>query len=266
MKIQKKQCKSILSSSGIYGIDYSVNPYIGCQHNCKYCYATYMKKFTDHKEPWGEFVDIKTNAKEVLKKEIRKKKKGKILLSSVTDPYQPIEKKQQITKELLKTLKNTYYDVNILTKSDLITRDIDLFKEFKANITTGFTINYLNDSDRQNWEPNASEINNRINALKKINREGINTYVHIGPYLPEITDLEQITKEIEPYVEEIQIENLNKRNKKQIKKIIQENYPHLSEAYREILETDKRNDSKELIKKAKKLKKITNKEISVFID
>lgn len=266
MKIQQKTCKTILSNSGIYDVDYSLNPYTGCSHRCKYCYATYMKKFTDHKEPWGEFVDIKKNAPRVLKKEIRKKPNGQILLSSVTDPYQPIEEKQEITRDLLKTLKDTFFSVNILTKSDLVTRDQDLFKEFLGDITIGLTINFLNERDRETWEPEASKIRDRINALKELKENDIDTYIHIGPYLPKITDLKEIIKETDPYVNEIQIENLNTRNKQKIMNTIKRNYPKQLKKYQEIITKDSERHNRELIKETEELSKKTDTEISVFID
>jgi DNA repair photolyase len=83
MVIAEKIAKSILSSSKIY--DYVINPYVGCQHACAYCYAKFMKRFTGHTEPWGEFLDVKINAPELLKKEIVRKKQGTIWISGVCD-------------------------------------------------------------------------------------------------------------------------------------------------------------------------------------
>lgn len=128
MRVNEIECKSIISDSGIYSVDYSINPYQGCEHGCRYCYATFMKKYTDHSEPWGSFVDVKANAEEVLERDLRRKKKGSILLSSVTDPYQPVEKKYELTRRILGRLVDTDFSVNILTKSDLIIRDLDLWR------------------------------------------------------------------------------------------------------------------------------------------
>ncbi len=171
MKTKEKKCKSILSESGLYGVDYSLNPYTGCEYGCKYCYATFMKKFSNHSENWGNFVDIKENAPKVLENDLRKKEKSSILLSSVTDPYQPIEKEYKITRKTLKRLSKTEHEINILTKSDLILRDLDILSEFKPEkISVGFTINFLKEKDRKIWEPNATKIKNRIKALRKISR------------------------------------------------------------------------------------------------
>lgn len=266
MKINQKKCKSILSDTGLYGVDYSLNPYTGCKHGCKYCYATFMKKFSNHSEPWGKFVDVKTNARKVLENGLRKKEKGSILLSSVTDPYQPIEEKYEITKNLLKRLSDTEYPVNILTKSDLILRDLDILTEFEPkNITIGFTINFLKEKDRKIWEPNAAKIQDRIKALKKISEKGIESYVHIGPYFEGITDLEEIAGKIREYVSELQIESINLKNSERILKTIKNHYSQLVDKYKTI-----RNDSLpyqiRLKEKVDKLRNKNNIRIKLFLD
>jgi DNA repair photolyase len=91
MKIQEISTKSVLSKSQVY--DYAMNPYRGCSHACRYCYAAFMKRSTGHRELWGEFVDVKINAPEVLAKEITRKPMGRVWVSGVCDPYQPAEKK-----------------------------------------------------------------------------------------------------------------------------------------------------------------------------
>src|SRR5512137_96935 len=95
MIVKEIRSKTILSASKIQ--DYVINPYVGCQHGCRYCYARYIKKFTNHKEAWGDFVDIRINAPELLTVEIKKKKRGRVWVSGLCDPYQPLEKKYQVT-------------------------------------------------------------------------------------------------------------------------------------------------------------------------
>ena len=119
LKIQERKVKNILSKSGIPGADYCINPYVGCSHGCRYCYATFMKRYTGHPEAWGSFVDVKINAPEVLRRQIRKAAKGKIMISSVTDPYQPIEDKYKLTRQCLQILLPYPFSVDILTKSPL---------------------------------------------------------------------------------------------------------------------------------------------------
>ena len=106
MIIKETPAKSILSASKIY--DYVINPYVGCEHACSYCYARFIKKFTGHTEPWGQFVDVKINAPELLKKEILKKKRARVWISGLCDPYQPLEAKYELTGNCLKIL--AFYD------------------------------------------------------------------------------------------------------------------------------------------------------------
>lgn len=128
IKIKEKFCKSAISKCGFPGGGWCINPYVGCGHNCQYCYARFMKRFTNHLEEWGNFIDVKVNITEVLKKEINRPKfqKGRIYIGTVTDPYQPIEGKYQLTRKILEILKNYKNPISILTKSDLVLRDIDL--------------------------------------------------------------------------------------------------------------------------------------------
>lgn len=267
MRITEKKCKSIISDSNIYGVDYSMNPYTGCEHGCTYCYATFMKEYSNHSEDWGDFVDVKINAREVLENDLMKRKKGSILLSSVTDAYQRIEEKYRITREILKRLANTAFSINILTKSDLVKRDLDVIKKFHPDrIYVGFTINFLEDVDRKAWEPKSSRITDRLNALKSISEEGINTYIHVGPYLTGITDIWGIANEIEEHADEIQIENMNlNQGRGEIMKTIKMNYPDLIPIYEDIMRDDTLYKI-ELERNAERLSRETNLTVRLFMD
>lgn len=267
MRVKEVECKSILSDSGIYGVDYSLNPYKGCEHGCKYCYATFMKRYTDLNDSWGDFVEVKVNARRVLEEDLLKKDKGSILLSSVTDPYQPIEEEYRLTRKILTRLADTKFPVNILTKSDLITRDIDILEQFKkSRISVGFTINFLEEDDRKIWEPNSPSLDKRIEALKKISESGIDSYVHVGPSLEGITDLEKILESTEEYIEELQVENLNLKGKKTvITEKVEEFYPNLKHAYEEITKNDSSYKLR-LKKTVEELQKSTEVPISLFLD
>ena len=189
MKINDVYCKSVLSKSGIYGVDYALNPYTGCEHGCVYCYAIFMKKFTNHEEKWGEFVDVKINAPTVLSKEIKKFQKGGILISSVTDAYQPLERKYEVTRKCLNVLSKYDFPVTFLTKSDLILRDLDLIEKMDAEV--GVTFTTIDENIRKIFEPKASSIEKRINILEKIE----NNYVFFGPILPVFSDSEEKIRE-----------------------------------------------------------------------
>src|SRR3989344_6271895 len=178
LKIQEIQVKSILTNSKLPETDYVINPYVGCMHACPYCYAVFMKRFTNHKEEWGRFVDVKINAPEILEKEIVNAKRGTVLLSSVTDPYHPIEIKYKITRKVLEILLKHQFHTSILTKSDLVKRDIDLLKQFKE-CEVGFSFLSFDDKHRKDFEPVASSPQRRLDAMKKLKKNGIKIYAFI---------------------------------------------------------------------------------------
>ncbi|MBE0617498.1 MAG: radical SAM protein, partial [Proteobacteria bacterium] len=126
--LREIHAKSILSRSRIPGATYCVNPYVGCAHACRYCYASFMKRFTGHAEPWGEFVDARVNAREVLERQVRRAPPGPVLLSTVTDPYQPAEERYRLTRAFLEVLLRSGFPVDVLTKSPLVLKDLDLLE------------------------------------------------------------------------------------------------------------------------------------------
>lgn len=190
MIVREIECKSLLTRSGIASIDYALNPYVGCAHGCVYCYASFMKHFTGHQEAWGSFVDVRVNAAAVLAKQMKRAKRGKISLSTVTDPYQPLEKQYQITRACLEVLAAYDFPVSILTKSALVRRDIDLLRRF-PDVDVGFTISTLDDELRQVFEPGASPIPARLAALDELAQAGIKTWGFCGPLLPFLSDGEE---------------------------------------------------------------------------
>jgi DNA repair photolyase len=202
--------KNILTKTGIEGYDYCINPYVGCAHGCRYCYASFMKRFTRHLEPWGEFVDVKVNAPEVLRRQLRRARKGSILIGTVTDPYQPAEKHYRITRGCLEALLEYQFSVNILTRSSLVARDIDLFKRF-YDISVGLSITTDREDVRRIFEPNSPSIQSRIKALKMLHDEGATTYVFIGPMLP--LDPERLLEMLTGIIDEVLIDRLNYSNK-----------------------------------------------------
>ncbi|MDD5456204.1 MAG: radical SAM protein [Candidatus Margulisbacteria bacterium] len=203
MIIREIISKSVLSPSKIY--DYVLNPYVGCQFGCSYCYARYMKKFTGHKEPWGSFVDIKINAVELLRKEVVKKKVAQVWISGVCDPYQPLEAKYKLTRGCLKILTDNDWPIVIQTKSRLVLRDIDIIKKAKS-CNVGFSIATADDRIRQLFEPGSTPITDRINALEKLHNEGISTYAMIAPILP---GAERIMEFLEGKVDYIYVDRMN---------------------------------------------------------
>ena len=158
MIIKEIQTKEYLTKSNLPASDYVINPYVGCPHGCKYCYASFMKRFTNHTEDWGDFIDIKRTEKKINLNKISKKT---VFLSSVTDCYNPLEEKYKITRNILKQLINSDCYLSISTKSNLILRDIDLLKQIK-NVVVSISINTLDENFRKDMD-NASTIEERLN-------------------------------------------------------------------------------------------------------
>jgi DNA repair photolyase len=169
-----------------------------------------MKRFTGHMEPWGEFVDVKINAPEVLCRQLRRAKKGSVLVGTVTDPYQPIEKKYRITRRCLEALLEYQFPVNILTRSPLVVRDVDLFKKFN-DISVGLSITTDREEIRKIFEPNSPSTQSRIEALKMIHDHGIPNYIFVGPMLP--LNPGRLLGMITGIVDEALIDRLNYSNK-----------------------------------------------------
>ena len=179
--VKEVQANTILSASKVY--PWVINPYTGCQHGCSYCYARFMKRVTGHREPWGEFVDVKINAPDLLRKEITKKKRGKVWVSGVCDPYQPLEAKYKLTRQCLEILAQNNLPVIIQTRSPLVLRDIDIIKDAR-DFEVGFSVTTADDRIRKLFEPHAPPVNDRIEALDELHKAGIRTYAMIAPVLP----------------------------------------------------------------------------------
>ena len=235
MKIKEIKVKSIIVKSSLPEGDFVINPYIGCQHGCIYCYARFMKRFTGHIEPWGEFVDIKINAPDLIPKDTNKYKDKSITIGSVTDPYQPIERKYRLTRKILERLIPLQPHLGLMTKSDLVVRDIDLFKQFKDCIVA-LSLSILDDKIRKELEPLSSSPNKRINALKEVHKNKIPTALFISPIFPEITDWKKLINKTKSFVDEYWFENLNlyPSIKREIYRFLKKNKPELIEKYKDI--------------------------------
>ena len=238
MTVKTIYTKSVLSKSNLPVCEYSVNPYVGCTHGCKYCYASFMKRFTGHAEPWGTFLDVKVwpeikNPQRYAGKEL--------FLGSVTDPYLPQEEQYGRTRALLEQLQGSGAKLSIATKSDLILRDLDLIKTF-PDARVSWSVNTL-DEDFKNDMDNAVSIARRLAAMEAFYRAGIRTTCFVSPIFPGITDAEAITRRVKGQCHLIWLENLNLRGsfKTVIMAYIQSTRPHLLPLYQEIYNSGNRS-------------------------
>lgn len=223
--------KTILTRSNLPIAGYSVNPYVGCTHACKYCYACFMKRFTGHTEPWGTFLDVK------YWERIKNPKKydgQTMIVGSVTDAYNPQEAQFCRTRAFLEEMQGSKINLIITTKSDLVVRDLDLIRTFPSPLIS-WSINTLNEAFKDDMDK-AVSIERRIAAMKRCHEEGIRTTCFISPIFPEITEVFGIIEKIKDFCDYIWLENLNLRGnfKADIMNYIAEKYPDLLPLYRQI--------------------------------
>jgi len=212
MDITEVTTKSALVRSRIPSVEYVINPYTGCGHGCRYCYAVFMRKYSRQHQnaPWGSFVEVKTNLVEVLRSELsRKRKTGTAMLSSVCDPYQPAELRYRLTRGCIETLREYGWRISILTRSPLVTRDIDLLQS-SIEASVGFSIPTDDDKVRAALEPTAPPIGARIAALRQMHAAGIHTWVFIAPLLP--MNPQRLSELILPHIDHAMIDPLNYRS------------------------------------------------------
>lgn len=201
------------------------------QHGRWYCYASFMKRFTGHAEPWGTFLDVK------IWPEIKNPSKyaGKeLFIGSVTDPYLPQEEQYGRTRALLEQLKGSGAKISIATKSDLILRDLDLIKTF-PNARVSWSVNTLDENFKNDMD-NAVSIGRRLTAMEIFHRAGVRTTCFVSPIFPGITDVKAIIERTRGLCNLIWLENLNLRGsyKTVIMEYIQKKYPELLPFYQEI--------------------------------
>ena len=238
MIVREITCKSILTKSGIPGVDYAVNPYVGCQHGCAYCYAVFMKRFTGHREEWGQFVDVRVNASQVLARQLKRAQPGNVTLGTVTDAYQPLERKYRLARGCLQALAPyDRFPTTVLTKSALVLRDLDVLQDMK-DVEVAFTITTLNDAVRRVLEPYASPTPQRIEALSRLHEAGIRTWAFFGPALPIFSESEEAIDALfaalaEAGVSRVLVDTINLKGSlwKRLRSALQESYPEVFDQY-----------------------------------
>ena len=256
--VREIECKSILTKSGIEGVDYALNPYVGCAHGCVYCYASFMKRFTGHKEEWGTFVDVKVNAAEVLARQMRRARWGNIVSGTVTDPYQPLEERYEVTRACLEVLTGYDFPVSILTKSDLVLRDLDFLHRLK-DVEVGFTITALDDEVQRVFEPRSPPASARLAALAKLAEAGIKTWAFCGPLLPFLSDDEEQIDALFGELAKAGVSYIIVDSMKlsgaiwgKVRRVLERHYPDLVEGYRPIA-TDRKPYHEALMSRAQRL-------------
>ena len=245
--IRNIETKNVMTKSNLPVGGYSVNPYVGGTHACKYCYASFMKRFTGHSEEWGTFLDVKDWG---VIKNPQKYKGQRVVIGSVTDGYNPQEEEFENTRKLLFQLKDSGAEILICTKSDLVVRDIDLLKDM-GHVTVSWSVNTLDEAFKDDMDK-AVSIERRIRAMKEVYDAGIRTVCFVSPVFPGITDFEAIFERVKDQCDLFWLENLNLRGgfKKDIMDYIAGKHPELVPLYDKIYNKKDRSYFEMLEKKA----------------
>ncbi len=231
--------KDYLTKTKLASLDYVINPYVGCPNKCLYCYAAYMSSFSKHCEAWGDFIDIKKTNKKI---NIFKLKNKKLMISTVTDPYNSYEKKYGVTRMIMEQLVQAEANISVVTKSKLVLRDIDLFKKMK-DVEVVLSISILDEHLKKKLEPHSSSIQERIDSLKILKQNGIRTIVFISPLIPQLTDFRTIIEATKEYTDLYWFDKLNLRSsfKTKMFKFIDEEYPIFKSLYEDIYSNKNKN-------------------------
>lgn len=179
-------CKTALSRSRLPGLDWALNPYRGCTHSCAYCYAQDVTRF-EPARPWGEVLEVKSNIIQVLRKELRNAREGVVGVGTVTDPYQPAEKRFELTRGCLSVLRSKGMEVSVLTKSPLVLRDLDILGGW-AGAEVGLSVATVDPKLTSILEPGAPPPEERMAALERLTRSGVKTYLMAAPIVPGLSD------------------------------------------------------------------------------
>jgi len=248
--VREVACKTILNRSAID--DYSLNCYTGCTHACAYCYARYMQRFHPHQEPWGEFVDVKVNAVEALKRQLRRAAPGEVFVSSACDGWQPIEAERRLTRRCCELLLERGFSVNVLTKSTLVLRDLDIFAGRVAGAKrsvpqvprarVGVTVTTLDETLAALWEPAASTVAERFRVIEEARRAGLRTAIMFGPLLPYLSDSQEsidalLQRAGDLGIDVIWVDALNRRPRvwPSVARLLRERFPDLHDRYQRLL-------------------------------
>jgi len=244
VKLIKVKAKEIFTRTKLPGTKWAINQYVGCQHACLYCYAKFISRWRPgNYGRWGSWVEAKMNAPELVK---GRYVDGWVYMSSISDPYQPVEKELKLTRSILENLdKRT--KLAIQTKSDLVLRDIDLLKEFKT-IQVGLTINSLSGKAKKIFEPFSPSNEARVKALKTLKENGIETYTFVSPIIPGLINLKDVIRKTKAFTDSYWFEFINIRGAgKEFMNVLKKKFP---KSYDILID---KKDFSEFIKECRKI-------------
>ena len=203
LEIRENEAKTILYKLNVPKLPFKwgANPYRGCEHDCWYCYARYSHEYL--KLPMGMFQHVvfaKTNAAEVLRKELSRRswKRELVNMGTVTDPYQPTERKYRITRKMLHVFRECKTPVVLTTKSHHVLDDAELLADFEKELFLNvvFTVTTMDEGLKRKLEPSTCSLKQRFRAIEKLSKLGVTTAVIMSPVFPLLTDTREQMVEI----------------------------------------------------------------------
>jgi len=232
MRVTSSDQRRIIEPCELKDFNYQIDPYIGCEHGCQYCYI-------QNKLDWKDEIKIFENLEEKFSEELTSIEPQKIYIGMNTDPYQPVEEEYRQTRKLLEVLKERGFSVSILTKSNLVVRDIDILKKMPGS-SVGISIAFHNDDERKLFERNTLPNEDRIRAIKNLKKAGIETYALICPVMPHITDVDVLINQVLPYADSIwiyplEIRSVENENWKKIRSILEQYFLEILPKFEEIV-------------------------------
>lgn len=228
--VKEVEVWDICNRCQVDGFDYAVNPYTGCTFDCKFCYACFMSRFAKHKEEWGTFLDVK-NWKAVSERKMTGKR---IIIGTVTDPYNSLEEKYRRTRKVLEELSEVDCEVTIQTKSKFVLEDLELLKKM-SNVKVVISLCTLDEKVASDLEYELS-VKDRIGTMKTLHENGVKVVLYVSPILPEITDIKSLVNECEKYASEFWFDALELRNEFKVRmlKYITDSHSELAQLYNKI--------------------------------
>jgi len=184
------------------GYDYSINPYAGCAFSCSYCYVPKFPNGNHHFSEWGQWVHVKTNAPELIRKERTKVFGSRIFFSSATDPYQYLELKYRLSRRCLEELLlYKPHKLTLHTRSHLMLQDLDLIKSFGSVVQVGVSFTTDDETVRRQFEPTAPSLSRRLELIRELHKAGVKVYVSMAPLLP--CNPNRLIELVKPYVKKV---------------------------------------------------------------
>ena len=256
MKVIRSKRNRILQPcilEDLEGISYQIDPYEGCGHRCHYCYAQNQSELD-----WDNEIGICPDICGTLAREISSLEPQRIYIGMTTDPYQPAEKEHRQTRAVLELLKERGFSVCMLTKSNLVMRDIDLLKDM-SGASVGVSVSFPDDDTRNIFEADTMPNSDRIQAIAELKKNGIESYALICPVMPYITKIEALIEQLSRFADTIWIYPLEMkregdRNWKTIWPIVQQHFPDIAGQFREIVFSPDHEYWKELSQKLHNLR------------